>query len=200
MSQAVPTEPAPNEASKWRRFQELRDSPHYEAVVAANVAYLRAALPDAADLQPGTRWVLTCLPSTNKSSQEQRLSAISIRTMETFVLFERAGEIQGNTELHGFVNVRASTLAQGTEPLVEGLTRDPRDPGYRDAGEDQARVLGPIGALTRGLAGQRLAAAAQALAEPLVHSGSVYQRFHNRYLAEEVLEQLAASSAGVQGG
>ncbi|GAB3799744.1 hypothetical protein [Micromonospora zhanjiangensis] len=168
---------------KQARYAELRDHPDlHSAVVAANRAYLAAAVPDA-EVMECAHWALTCLPTTRTG----RLSAISMKGMETFVLELAAGS-GSNVEVHGFVNLRPSSLPAefaSTFPRLE-LSRDR---AYEDGGEDQAQLHGHHEDLIAALNHPAVAAAARQLAQDLLRSGTSYSRFHNYQLADAVLER-----------
>jgi 5-methylcytosine-specific restriction protein B len=166
--------------SKQRRFEELRGSEFYAAVVAANQAYLGASVPNAPSHEC-TRWALTCLPT----SVDGRLSAISMKGMETFVLRLPHDEEQGNL-VNGFVNLRPSLLAPDFEvdfPKLK-LTRERK---YRDAGSDQGQVSGHYDGLIAARGDPTFAAAARRLAVDLLESPTSYSRYHNYKLADAVL-------------
>src|SRR5690349_18360039 len=92
-----------------RRFEQLRARPYAQEVIAANRAYFRAALPTAPE-GAGDRWVLTCLPATRTVPGRRRLSVVSMRNMETFVLV--VDDLDPAT-VHGFVIVRQSVALTG---------------------------------------------------------------------------------------
>ncbi|MEH0937360.1 McrB family protein [Micromonospora psammae] len=97
--------------TKQSRFEKLRSGPYFASVLAANQAYLAAAVPEAR-ARERDRWIITCLPGNGRSG---RLSAISMRTMEVFVLNEpdllNAGE-----GVSGFVVLRRSVLEGSLPP------------------------------------------------------------------------------------
>lgn len=172
--------------SKLLRFERLSRRPYVGAVLAANRCYLAAAVPDA-PAGGGDRWVLTCLPSTRTASGRQRLSAVSMRNMETFVLHADAGP----DPVRGFAIVRRGALlhAFGTAAAVRaefGLD-DVVESGYVAAGDDQLRLSGDPASLVRALSDDRVAEAARDLADALMTGTTVYARYHNRFLTEEVL-------------
>ncbi|MGC4761384.1 hypothetical protein ACLQ20_00810 [Micromonospora sp. DT46] len=106
------------------RFERLADGPYLDSVVAANRAYLDAVVPDAAATERD-HWALSCLPGTR--TDPPRLSAVSMKTMETFVLHEPT-EPGANARAEGFVVVRKSVLdghwtPAGFRAAHPGLTR-----------------------------------------------------------------------------
>ncbi len=170
-----------------RRFERLLARPYADAVIAANRAYLGAALPAAAD-GAGQRWVLTCLPSTRTRPGRRRLSVVSMRNMETFVLYVDDRE---PTTPRGFVVVSQSAAlsAFGTpEALRAGLNLEEVYPStYQAAGHDQLALTGTAEDLIRVLGDPTIAEAAGELADDLTTSRSVYARFHNTHLTDAVL-------------
>ncbi|WP_088982851.1 AAA family ATPase [Micromonospora echinospora] len=172
--------------AKQARFDRLHSGPYFSAVVEANRAYLAAAVPDAA-VTERERWVLTCLPG---NAHTQRLSVLSMRTMEVLVLLEPV--ILGDGDVTGFVSVRQSVLKAALPP---GRSLEQQYPGlsfrtdspYHDAGEDQIRVLGPRRALVAAFADETFAAAARALATDLLTGRTSHARHHNYPLADAVL-------------
>lgn len=171
-------------------YRRLLDSPHHDLVVAANRAYLSAAVPDPAG-GAGSRWVLTCLPGTVARGERRRLSAISMRWMETLVLFLPASPDHDASALHGLVNLRRVGLlaAYGSRRRAEqrlGLRL--HDSTYRDPGPDQIQARGRADQLLAALGQEEFAAAARALAVDLMRYRTPYARFHNRYLTDAVLD------------
>jgi hypothetical protein len=173
------------EPEKRSRFAQLSSGPHLTAVVDANRAYLRAAVPDAEATESG-RWILSCLPMTSPS----RLSAVSIKGMETFVLHEADDPAVGRA-VAAFVIVRPSVLErhwrspEHLEDELPGLEFEDSD--YHDAGPDQVRVWGWHDWMIAALADDRFAAAARGLAESLLAGSTPYSRYHDRELADHVL-------------
>lgn len=168
---------APN-LTKERAYQHLAEGPYLDAVVAANRAYLRAAVPDAPN-GGGHSWVLSCLPATRTGSGVQRLSAVSMRTMETFVLY-RSGD-----SVRGFVNLRRSMLGNAEALDIDEV----HEPSYRDAGPDQLQLVGSADQLVNVLGDAHVADAARALADALRTGRTIHWRAHNPLLVDEVLRQ-----------
>lgn len=174
--------------SKQRKFKRLKESPYFAAVVEANRAYLQVAVSNPAETER-EHWALSCLPGTT----EGRLSAVSIKSMETFVLHEPADpEDAGLAE--GFVVVRRSALERYAE---SGDVLDERFPGldfdrtdYRDAGPDQLRVWGWHDELIEAFKDEYFAAAVRDLTEPLLRSKTMHWRGHNYQLADHVLGRV----------
>ncbi|WP_319462713.1 hypothetical protein [Micromonospora sp. RTP1Z1] len=174
---------------KQERFDRLLRSRYFDAVVAANRAYLEVAIPEAATTER-EHWALSCLPSTTPG----RLSAISIKTMETFVLHENPDD-DADGSVAAFVIVRRSVLEQhwkAVEALDEafpGLDADESD--YRDATADQIRIWGWHDEMIPAFEDERFAAAARDLAMPLLASRTMQWRGHNYQLADHVLDRAS---------
>jgi 5-methylcytosine-specific restriction protein B len=180
---------SPNESAmradpgKQRKYEGLRKSPLFATVVEANRAYLGAAVDDAADTE-AVHWVLTCRPSSLN-----RLSAISMKGMETFVPGETASD-DGLT-VSGFINSARSPVENGYGTVASFGAKFPElaiDKGsYRDGGDDQMRIWGDHHELVAALSDESYALGVRALAERLMLHGTPYTRFHNYQLADHVL-------------
>jgi hypothetical protein len=177
-----------SDQSKLARFEQLSRRPYFEAILAANRAYLAAAVPDA-PAGAGDRWVLTCLPTTRTSSGRKRLSAISMLNMETFVLDVDSSAVPDS--VRGFAIVRRGAALHGfaTPDAVRAAFNldDVSESSYYAAGDDQLRLTGSPASLVRALTDSRIAEAARDLADALTTAATVYARYHNAYLTDEVL-------------
>ncbi|MEW2376124.1 HNH endonuclease [Micromonospora sp. NPDC047812] len=165
------------------RFARLADGPYFDSVVMANRTYLDAVVPDAATTER-EYWALSCLPSTRTTPR--RLSAVSMKTMETFVLHEPAT----GARAEGFLVVRKSVLDRHWTPAEfrashPAITRWPSD--YVDAGPDQECLAGGVDDLIAALGDERVVLAARALTEPLLRSRTLHARGHDQELADAVL-------------
>ncbi|MFF0172471.1 HNH endonuclease [Micromonospora profundi] len=179
------------------RLDRLMSSPYYEAVVAANRSYLSIAVPDP-EMTEREYWALSCLPSTRTITR--RLSAVSMKTMETFVLYEPTQPL-GDGVTSGFVIVRRSTLnrhwptAQAFARRFPALTVEQSD--YVDAGPDQARVSGPHYELMAAFDDEDFAEAIRDLVGPLLTSRTIHSRGHSYPLVDQVLERAARAAEWV---
>ncbi|MEU5932426.1 HNH endonuclease [Micromonospora sp. NPDC047187] len=181
----------PDEHGGKSQFERLVAGPFYSAVVAANRVYLKVAVPDASATER-EYWTLSCLPKTTLSPR--RLSAVSMKTMETFVLHEptRPG-MDGRAE--GFVIVRRSVLdrywpkRRAFEKAFPGLTLEDCD--YEDAGADQVRVIGWHDELIAALADERFAAAVRDLTASLLAVRTMQGAGHSYSLVDHVLGRAA---------
>lgn len=88
---------------KQARFAALADGPYLDQTVAANRAYLTAAVPDPVATE-SVAWALSCLPKTGVG----RLSTLNMKRMEAFVLFQP--EDADSEDVGGFMVVRESVL------------------------------------------------------------------------------------------
>ena len=173
------------DVEKRARFAALADSPWIDQVVAANRAYLRAAVPDPSTTERD-HWALSCLPKTGSG----RLSTVNMKRMETFVLLPPE-EAQGD-DVWGFMVVSESVLrryagsGQGVEEQHPHLEFDRNRP-YQDAGADQVRVYGWYDELIDALEQESFGVAARALAAPLLEGTTNHARHHNYQLADAVL-------------
>ncbi|MFG1775973.1 HNH endonuclease [Micromonospora sp. NPDC049048] len=168
------------------RFERLAQGRYFDSVVAANRAYLDAVVPDAATTER-EYWALSCLPGTR--TNPPRLSAVSMKTMETFVLHEPTDR-GANARAEGFVVVRKSVLDRhwtptGFRAAHPAIMRWSSD--YVDAGPDQECLGGDVEDLIAAFGDERIVLAARALAEPLLRSRTLHARGHNQRLADAVL-------------
>ncbi|WP_405426924.1 HNH endonuclease [Micromonospora sp. NBC_00617] len=173
------------------QFERLMASPYYSAVVAANRTYLKVAVPDASATER-EYWTLSCLPNT--TSNPRRLSAVSMKRMETFVLHEPTG-LANDGVAEGFVIVRESVLnrywprRRAFEKAFPGLTLEECD--YEDPGPDQVRVLGRHDELVAALGDERFAAAVRDLVAPLLAVRTMQGAGHSYSLVDHVLNRAS---------
>ncbi|MEU6075992.1 HNH endonuclease [Micromonospora sp. NPDC047074] len=169
------------------QFERLSESGYYAAVVEANRAYLNVAVTDPAGTER-EYWTLSCLPNTK--SNPRRLSAVCMRTMETFVLHQPI-DPENQDLAEGFIVVRRSVLrrhwstSRALAREFPGLTEEPSD--YQDAGPDQVRVCGPYDQLVAALADERFAAAVRHLTSTLLTARTMQGAGHSPRLVDEVL-------------
>jgi hypothetical protein len=172
---------------KQRKFNKLAAGPFFETVVALSRAYLDVAIVDAVATERD-RWALSCLPGL-----PGRLSAISMRRMEAFVVFEPHEEDE-NDAVGAFVIARRSTLeryAGGDHLLAERFPELTFEASmYADAGPDQIRVIGWHDDLMKAFQDDHLAAAVQGIAEPLLAAATNQWPGHNYQLADHVLNRV----------
>ncbi|SBT52509.1 HNH endonuclease [Micromonospora auratinigra] len=171
------------------QFTRLMKGPYGPAVVEANRAYLDVAVPDPAGTERDY-WTLSCLPSTTRDPQ--RLSAVTMRTMETFVLHTPLGEAAVGVA-EGYLIVRRSVLRQHW-PTARAFQRDfpgltEEDCDYRDARPDQVRVNGTHDQLVAALRDDRFAQAVRDLTSHLLKARRTRVLGHNRLLVDEVLDR-----------
>lgn len=167
--------------SKRRSYLRLRRLGLLQLVAAANRAYLEACVrrPDRTEKE---YWALSCMPGTTRG----RLSAISMKGMEVFVLHDRGG---GDLDAFVVISREALREALGDVPFSAAYPQLVAEAShYRDGGGDQMRVWGSAREVMRALADDAFAAAAEAMASRLMSTGRTMQWFgHNYQLADAVL-------------
>jgi hypothetical protein len=113
-------------------------------------------------------------------------------TVEIFILYEPVGV--GADEVDGFVMVARSALEEGFGSMARFLAEFPdlkvEASNYRDAGDDQVRVLGGQGDLVAALWHERFGAAARVLAEHLMRKKAMHWKGHSYLLADHVLGRV----------
>ncbi|MEU3452884.1 hypothetical protein ABZ671_04685 [Micromonospora sp. NPDC006766] len=185
---------------KQARFRALADGRWFDQVVAANRAYLSAAVPEPSATERD-HWALSCLPKTGSG---QRLSTVNMKRMETFVLLQPE-EADSGDDAWGFLVVRESVLhryagpGQSVEQQHPHLEFDRSRP-YQDAGTDQVRILGWYDELIDALAQEPFATAARELAAPLLSGTTNHARHHNYQLVDQVLDRVFKGSQPLQYG
>src|SRR5699024_3265621 len=100
---------------------------------AAMTPYVRTLVPFP-HRTAGQFWVVSAMPSTNRSSSHQRLAVVNINNVETMVTYRDHGE------LFGFVNVSGAVFEEHASPRLRQQlrSRGVRILGgsYRTAGGD----------------------------------------------------------------
>ncbi len=162
---------------KRNRFERLKKTDCYAELAALLRYYIRETIPAPEDTA-GTLWTATALPTTSGGS---RLCTISCQNAETLVIFKGEPDDAGPS---GFVNVKqpeGGALPKwrkryrqdyGTLPNAIGL--------YFDTLEEADRLLHRQDALE---------ACYRANAELLRRGASMYRRFNNPYLVEDLLRE-----------
>jgi hypothetical protein len=135
----------------------------------------------------GEHWAVSCLPGGNT----KRLTAISLRTMETIVI----------TTAGGFLIVSQDALLDrfGSWDSFENdhpeLTHDPC--GYQDAGLDQIRIAGELSHLHDALLDDRITYAIRVLTERVSALGrTIHSRGHCPQLADLILDETPPTCDG----
>jgi hypothetical protein len=152
-------------------------------VIEANRHYLSAAVDDPRGTE-GSRWALSCL-----SFNGERLSAVSMKGMETFVVFP---PLVDTGEIKWFLNLAKEPLLARYGSLHHFGERFPHldldeTTEYRDGGADQMRIRGHVQHLAEAFADDAVREGAHALAERLMQSKTSYTRYHSYGLAAAVL-------------
>jgi hypothetical protein len=185
------------------RFHKLSQHPMYDDVRACLASYVSAVLPYPRQTE-GKFWVATALPSTNHLAWTRRLSAVSVNNVELLVLGEARGRRAATWRQWGFINV-----SYGKRPRI-----GPRRPrrllwllGSRKIAVVKAkyRTTGPVWSLhfkeaqdlTTLLAEPEVLKLARGLAIGQLRKGrSMFERFHNPLLADDVFAQINRRNAG----
>jgi hypothetical protein len=177
-----PAEKAGLRKQKERQFGLFRKRSDAAAIVDFLWHYVRNVPRYAAT--EGEHWALSCLPSTTKT----RVTAISLRTMETVVIDDYDA---GNTG--GFLNVSQHALLDrfGSWDAFEsehpGLLRSTAN--YRDPGPDQISIEGTLADLHDAVVDDRVGYAIRVLTDRLHRTGQTLQkRGHCPQLADLILE------------
>jgi hypothetical protein len=131
----------------------------------------------------GETWALSCLPSTKPA----RLTAISIRSMETIFITEGDDDMP-----FGHMVTSAEALLDrfgswdGLEREHPGLDHD--ESRYKDAGTDQIRLVGALPDIHDAIIDDRVGYAIRVLTERVGSKGRTLQfRGHSPQLADLVL-------------
>jgi len=162
------------DASKKAQFDKFRALPEYGELLAQLRRYVGETVPAPADTA-GTLWVATAMPSTGRS---ERLCCISCQNAETLVV------LKGDAP-NGFANVKRD--ADGKLPRGRwkhrasyGTLPDAYRIDFRDL-DDLDKLLGDATALD---------CCYRANAELMRRGASMYRRFNNPYLVEDILRGI----------
>jgi hypothetical protein len=188
---------APEAKRKLDQYLALAREPAYPGILYLLRMYVGAAI-SAPSVTVGTKWGVTAMPGTLRKPTYQRLAAISLAGVETFVIFRVRADEVAPWLTHGFVNVDRHTLltVNGVGDLA-GLRQRYPDIVFDDAhyrgmegtgltvwfqvdpppGEDEHALWDVDGSL----------AAARAMADRLFGRGAMHSRFTNPFLASSVI-------------
>lgn len=172
------------------RFQQLLERADAQELIGVAVQYIDCAIPWPSQTE-GRFWVASAMASTGRTSDWQRLVSISAQNVEVLVIGE-ATTVTGRG-IEGFLNVDHDAV--DIEPWIRNQGLD----AYSEAGS-----YGPIGkvctihftgiaALNRLLRNDSpVTRPAKTLALNLMRKGpSMYTRFHNDHLADEIVNRIA---------
>lgn len=163
---------------KLDRFHQLKNVDCYGELIALLRYYVGETIPAPKDTA-GTLWIATALPGTNRYS---RLCTISCQNAETLVIL-KGDDV--NPEPFGFVNMKNPEDGR----LPEWPKRSPNDYGtlpnavamFFDSIEEGVRLLHEQYSLD---------GCYRANAELMRRGASMYRRFNNPYLVEDILRSM----------
>lgn len=169
----------------------LREHPSFTAIIEVVSQYIRTCIP-LPQITERRFWVLTSLPATGRRKGTRRLATLSINNVEVLVLGESQQEATAVTETHGFLNVAAG---QGVRKQLKNNDLFAVEKGsYQPVGNVEQIHFGCYGTLTKLLETPVIARAARHLAMGLLRKGpSMFARFHDYNLSDEVFRYLAAT-------
>ena len=167
------------DAAKKIKYEKLRRVEGYDRLVALLGRYVKETIPAPADTA-GTLWVVTAMPSTNRYS---RLCCISCQNAETLVVLK--GECYGAYGPCGFVNVKRT--AEGRLPRG----RWPIHAQYATLPNAYHIDFDNLDSLERLFRSEiALDCCYRANAELMRRGASMYRRYNNPYLVEDILARL----------
>lgn len=186
----------------FTRFQKF-DSTYLVSALCG--IYITLAIPRPRETER-TFWALSAAPSTNKRRDHRRLAALSINTMETFVIGQNLSNEFGWL-LTGFVVLRPATLAEYTSLDDVGASESSlleldTDRQYHAAGDDQAVIhFFAFDGFKELVTLPGFAEAARELNLRLMRKGPTLQwKAHNFQLADEVFRFLDEPEGLAHGG
>ena len=164
--------------NKRKRFEQLQAMDCYDRLIKLLRRYVAKTIPAPADTA-GTLWIVTALPTTHKSS---RLCTLSCQNAETLVFFK--GDAS-NPEPFGFVNVKRPE--GGRLPLWWNKKRNE----YGSLSKCMTLYFENLAEADRLLRDERaLDSCYRANAELMRRGASMYRRYTNPYLVEDILQGL----------
>ncbi|MGL6234540.1 MAG: GIY-YIG nuclease family protein [Segniliparus sp.] len=181
------------------KYRELSARPDYPEILAALASYVRNSLISPHQTE-GVFWGVTSLPDTNKSKFHQRLTAISVNSVEAFVLYEDRlpPEVLAEEGLPvdeewwatgGFFNLSPDTAIP--EDLLEFADPDPK--GYRTSGPVKRLEYSgsPADAADEFLSSPAVSAGSRKFAMGLLLKGrSIQAKYHDYNLADDIFALL----------
>jgi hypothetical protein len=166
------------------QYKKLCAHPGYPDIRATLAEYVSTVLPWPHQTV-GRFWIVTALPSTNRTPSTHRLSAISVNNVEMLIIAESRQSVGGPWERWGFINV-----AHGDLPAAEALWATPVT--YKTTGTVWSLDFSGAEDLTELLAEPATLALARRLAVGQLRKGrGMMGRYHNPMLAADVLRQAA---------
>ncbi|WP_433608906.1 hypothetical protein [Prescottella agglutinans] len=186
-----------NPAATEANFKLLQTDPFFDVVVDLIAGYLASAFDDPAAVEVD-EWTLSCLPTTNKTAERERLFTLNIGPMEVLYV-ERYTENRETVDFRTVLYTSLSALMRSTGYSLDGLAM--ANPLLRfkqtelasaegdgvlidwflsDEGADDQFFELPLDETT-----------IRPLAERLVSKGrGPYAQYHNRAFAQHVLDVM----------
>lgn len=186
-----------NPAASDENFELLRREPFFEVAVDLIAGYLASAFDDPASGEVD-EWTLTCLPTTNKTAESERLFTLNIGPMEVLYV-ERYTENGETVDYRTVLYTSKSALMRRTGNSLDGLTMaNPllrfREPDLASADGDGVVIdwfLSDEGADDQFFELPLDETTIRPLAERLVGKGrGPYAQYHNRRFAQHVLDVM----------
>ncbi|CAM2953971.1 Suppressor of fused protein SUFU [Prescottella defluvii] len=186
-----------NPAATEANFKLLQTDPFFEVVVDLIAGYLASAFDDPASCEVDA-WTLSCLPTTNKTAERERLFTLSIGPMEVLYV-ERYTENGETVDFRTVLYTSLSALMRSTGYSLDGLAL--ANPLLRFKQTDLASAEGD-GVLVdfflsdEGADDQFFSlplddTTIRPLAERLVSKGrGPYAQYHNRSFAQYILDAM----------
>ncbi|QCQ93138.1 hypothetical protein [Rhodococcus sp. SGAir0479] len=178
-------------------FELLQTDPFFDVVVDLIAGYLASAFDDPAGAEVDG-WTLSCLPTTNKTPERQRLFTLNIGPMEVLYV-ERYTENGETVDFRTVLYTSLSALQRATGYSLDGLTlANPllrfRKTELASADGDGVLIdwfLSDEGADEQFFELPLDEATIRPLAERLVSKGrGPYAQYHNRAFAQHVLDAM----------
>lgn len=182
-----------------QKFTELLGHQDYEMIRSVLGWYLYETMPDPVNTQRHL-WVVSCLPSTNRSKEHRRLVVISCGSLETLVVYQNLHEGTWQTEI--FINTALTQVCSSQSDPEHGQWFI-EDSSYRLATvtswhfslDGLFEIAG--GDLDMPALGVMLDKAYELNVRLLRGGGTMFRRFHNEKLAAELI--TAAIQQGLSG-
>lgn len=176
-----------------QKFWELLDLPVYEGELLPLLGrYLNETIPDPIGSQRYL-WTITALPTTNKRRGDRRITTVSCGNLETLVVGEWT--LDGQVSHGGFINLAGESM---TEELLQRMSTVPGllDIMWADYRQRQDVITVHVETLEtfgRLMDDPEVLDAAYRLNVGLMRQGAtMYRRFHNEHLANDVINYVGA--------
>ncbi|MDH6282271.1 hypothetical protein [Prescottella agglutinans] len=185
--------PAATEAN----FKLLQTDPFFDVVVDLIAGYLASAFDDPAGSEVD-EWTLSCLPTTNKTAERERLFTLNIGPMEVLYV-ERYTENGETVDFRTVLFTSLSALMRSTGYSLDGLVMaNPllrfKQTEHTSAGGDGVLIdwfLSDEGADDQFFELPLDETTIRPLAEQLVEEGrGPFAQYHNRSFAQYVLDAM----------